>query len=219
MARLDNSPIRLAKANVDRWFAKTPAGPAFLPGNGKALPIDENVALGIRAGAEQFVARSYDDLQKRMLIHMVIIVLIVVAIQYIRSGLDPVLDTILLYISYALYTAHGLFALNDAWKWERSVMDLRDAIAHALREKVPLPPTLAGGQAVVEPDYRLLGGITFSIVALFMLFKGVKLPDFVSPWLPAIGVGVVVGIVTWIAGFVWLQRIGALPPEDGPRRG
>lgn len=219
MARLDNSPVYVAKANVDRWFSKTPAGPAFLPGNGKALPVAEDVALGIRAGAEQFVARSYDGLQKRLLIHMFVLLAIIIGIDFIRAGLDPVLDDILLYISYALYTAHGLFALNDAWKWERSVLDLRDAIAHALREKVPLPPTLAGVHAVVEPDYRLLGGITFSIMAVFTLFIGVKLPEFISPWVPAIGLGVIVGIITWTAGFIWLQRIGALSPKDGPRRG
>ena len=219
MARLDNSPIRTAKANVNRWFTKTPLGTAFLPGNGSALPISEDMALGIRAGAEEFIAQSYANLQKRMAIHAAVIVGIVISIQYIKAGQKPPLSEILSYLSYGLYTLHGLALLHDAWKWEKSVMNLRDAIAHALITKVPLPPTLAGKQAVAEPNYRLLGGITFSVMGFFMLFKGVTLPDFVSPWVPALAAGFVVGILAWIVGFTWLQRIGALAPKDGPRRG
>ncbi len=217
MARLDNTPNKMAKANVNRWFTHTQVGQVFLPGNGKAIPISHEEALAIRAGAERHIAQSYNAFQMRTIIHIILLIAIVVAIRYVRNGLDPSLDSILLYTSYGIYTAHGLFLLNDAWSWERSTMDLRDAITHALRAKSPLPPTLAGGRAVKEPNYRLLGNITFGIVGIFYLLKGVKIPEAVSPWLPAIGVGIVVGILAWVAGFVWLQRVGALAPKDGAR--
>lgn len=211
--------MRLAKANVDRWIVDTPAGPAFLPGDGNALPMTADVARAIRAGAEAHIFRSYDKLQKKMLLHMVLVVVTITAVQFAASGQSSGVGRALRYLSYALYSLHGLFALLDAWKWERSVLDLRDAITLSLRGNAPLPPHLAGPRAIVEPDYRILGTIVAATLAPFFALKGVHLPHLVPAWVPAVSLGVAMGLMVWIAGHTWLQRSGLLAPEDRTRRG
>jgi len=211
--------VRLAKANVDRWIVDTPAGPAFLPGDGNALPMTTDVARAIRAGAEAHIFRSYDALQKKMLLHVVLVAATIAAVQFAAADLSPPVEQALRFLSYGLYSVHGLFALLDGWKWERSVFDLRDAITLALRGNAPLPPHLAGPRAIIEPNYRILGTIVAATLAPFMVLKTVELPDIIPGWVPAISLGVAMGLMVWIAGHAWLQRLGLLAPEDGPRRG
>lgn len=217
MARLDNSAVRMAKANVDRWIVDTPAGPAFLPGNGQALPMSDDVARAIRAGAEAHIFRSYDTMQKKMWLHIVLFTATFVAVQFAATGQQPGVAAALKYLSYGLYSLHGALALIDAWKWERTVFDLRDAIALALRGKVPLAPHLAGPRAIVEPNHRVLGTIVFATLAPFFVLKGVTLPTAIPEWVPAVSLGVAIGVMVWVAGHAWLQKSGLLAPEDRTR--
>lgn len=209
----------MAKANVDRWIVDTPAGPAFLPGNGHALPMAEDIARAVRAGAEAHIFRSYDALQKKIWLHVILLVITITAVQFAAAGQSPGVARALHYLSYGLYSLHGVFALLDAWKWERSILDLRDAITLALRGNAPLPPHLAGPRAIVEPDYRILGTIVAAALAPFFVLKELPLPAFIPGWVPAVSFGVAMGLMTWIAGHAWLQRSGLLAPEDRTRRG
>jgi hypothetical protein len=131
-------------------------------------------------------------------------------------------------VGIATFTVGGLLMLLAAWHYERSLFDLRDAVALALREKDaggPLRPIVPGAR---EPDIRKLGLIAFSLTGLFLLWplagalwKRFQPASDVAGWTLEAAAGLVAGPVLGILAFalvwaLWLRRASA-SPEDRTR--
>lgn len=218
MARVTAESIRMAKANVRRWFIETSTGPAFLPGSGAAILLSKDEALAVRSAAEKKIAVSYAEIQARTLLHIIVLVLVISGFAMLASRMPEPTRSIAQWTSYGVYFLHGLIVLHDYWRWERGIFLLRDAIGHSLRSRAPLPPSMAGPVATAEPDYRSWQTVVFLLAAFFLLYEVIGPLAEVSPWVPALLLAAMAGILFWLLGFALIQDVARLFPKDRSRR-
>ena len=218
MSRLTAESVRMAKANVRRWFIETSVGPAFLPGNGAAIQLAKDQALAVRSAAEEKIALSYAEIQARTVLHIFILVLVITGFSMLAGRLPEPAKAAVQWVSYGVYCLHGFIMLHDYWRWERGIFRLREAIGHSLSSRVPLPATLAGPVAMPEPNYRNWQTVAFLMAGLFLAYEMAAPLAKLSPWIPALLVAAMAGILFWFLGFALIQDIARLLPKDRSRR-
>lgn len=225
MARFDNRGIITAKKTVALWFCGT-GERRFLPLSGQALAVGQAEERAILAAAEPFIAARAEKLNGQLALGTIAIVALpVLHIFFAKSllgGLAPSTGTTAL----AGFTVGGLLMLLAAWQYEKAVLDLRESIALALRERAasgPVPLEVPGARGL---DIRLLGKAAFVLGGLILLWplasslwpdKGVGFSQGAWPVEAAAGLigGVLMGILAFSA--LWalkLRRVSAAA-EDG----
>lgn len=221
MARLDNSGIRTAKKTVALWFGGGEAR-VFLPLSGAGLAVDRAEERAILAAAEPYIADRYDRLNGQLALAVMLTVALPVLHRFFGERLLGALSPPSGTVTIAGVTLGGLAALLAAWRYERAVMDLRDGVALALRERDAhgaLPPIVPEER---ERSIRWLAGLAFGLAGLLMLWPLAgavveRLGPGASSLLATAG-GFVAGLLLWILGYavvwaLWL-RGRPTPPEN-----
>lgn len=228
MVRPNAQHVRTAKANTDRWFTQTPMGTVFLPGDGRALRVSDEEAATIRADAEAEIVESGRQVERKVKLHIAALVIILMVVMSSTASLPSAWQPYVKYAPYALCTAHGLAVCHAFWRWERSIFQLRDTIAHSLRGRASLPPEIAGPLASSEPDYRMLGTVAFGLLAVMIVAETapVWLEDLpqaeatqhIAHWAHAGAIGGIGALVFYILGVTALRRLANASAQKRMRR-
>jgi hypothetical protein len=225
MARPSLQTVRTAKANVARWFVETPVGVAFLPGDGRALPVSGDEAVAIRASAEARIVETRRQADRGALVLAMVTILGVAAFyhwqQRIEAGWHGSLDA----VPYVISAACAVLMADIYWRWERGILLLREAIAHSLLARSSLPPEVAGPRARPEPNYRQLGKLVFALLALIEIahlapafLDGSTAVSESTEWFMIIAAGVIAAILFYIVGETVLAGLYPSPTKHRPRR-
>ena len=121
-------------------------------------------ATAIRASAETRIVETRRLADRRALATGAVLVLGVTAFYSWQEHLEATLGIGLDWLPYAIYLAGSLTIAHIYWHWDRGILLLREAIAHALLARSSLPAELAGPRARREPNYRRLGALVFALL-------------------------------------------------------
>jgi len=169
MARLDNQGIRIAKKNVSRWFVGAETR-RFVPRTGGGIPVSGEEELAIRAGSEVFIAKGYDGLSLRLIVHAIIMIGAVTLIYALKARYPTLQNSFTDFIAYGVYAMNALAMFAAAWRWEKSVLDLREAIGFSLLERRPVSAQLFERAGPDVPDYYRIGAAAFLTSGAIMLW-------------------------------------------------
>jgi hypothetical protein len=223
MAKLDNSGIRIARKTTRRWFCGS-AARLFLPLKGPGLPVSRAEELAILAAAEPFIARRFDRLSGQLSLGLMLAVALPLLYIWLGSGKGGAAPSLSL-IATATFSLGGVLMLAAGWRYERAVLDLRDAVALALREREEGAPAALKMPEGRGPDIRKLGLAAFCLTGLFLLWplaallsggRGAKAAAWPVDAAAGMAGGIVLGIMAFLALWtLWLGRASAAA-EDGP---
>jgi len=224
MAKLDNSGIRTAKKTVARWFHGSETR-RFLPLSGAGLAVSRAEERAILAAAERYIAARFDRLNGQLALALMLTVGVPTLHAFHGDRLPAALSPPSGAVALASFTLGGAAMLWAAWRYERSVLDLRDGVALALRERdagSALPPIVPEER---DRTIRHMAAIAFVLAGLLLLWPlAGAVPEWSGPgaarWLTTAG-GFVAGLLLWIFGYaavwaLWLRGRSA-PPEDRAR--
>lgn len=160
--------LKNARATLHRWIGKSPEGPCFLPGNGKAIPLRPDEKQAICASAEHYISQRYEDFEKSILLSLMALTGSWLYIFVFKPSQFP--GAFWTIYAYILVLAALIYIAYEAWRYEQRLLILRKAIGHALRQRIPLSTGFDDKAARVEPDYEKLGPIIlFGSAILFAL--------------------------------------------------
>ncbi len=134
--------VKGARIAVDRWFVEIEGTPAFLPGDGAAIPIGREEFLAVRHGAYVKVSElvmSADAWAGRLVFGFVLVLLLGGAVSsWAPAGFEKLAMALLIVAGIA----HAAFGLYEFVRRFREVENVRASIAFALRGRIPgrLPP-------------------------------------------------------------------------------
>jgi hypothetical protein len=208
-----------ARKDVAHWFVWSATGAAFLPGDGRALPLSDDELLAIRASAETKAVAWRVALENRMIFGVVLIVCLFTGGQSLASSLASPWKEGAQAAAYAIYATHGAWMLYEVWSSDREFKTLRAAIALSLRGRVPLDPVRAevfnrGVLARVAFAVLGVGLLVWNFAAEQVAHLGFDLIGWVPAW---VWLAIVVAILAGTLYLRWVDRangVGALPPED-----
>lgn len=208
-----------ARDDVAHWFAWSAAGAAFLPGDGRALPLTEDELLAIRASTEAKAVEWGVALENRMILGVVFIVFLVAGGQSLAGSLASPWKEGAQAAAYAMYATHGAWMLYEVWSSDREMRQLREAIALSLRGRVPLDAVRA---EVFAAGVSLRFVVTILAAGLLILnFAAEQLAhfgfDLIAWMLPWGWLAIFAAIAAAVLRLRWIDRangVGALPPED-----
>jgi hypothetical protein len=225
MGKLNNAGMRTARKTARRWFCGSGAR-HFLPLRGPGLPVSRAEELAILAAAEPFIARRFNRLSGQLSLGLMLAVALPLLSIWLGSGKGGAAPSLSL-VATAIFSLGGVLMLAAGWRYERAVLDLRDAVALALRERAGGAPAALRMPEGRGPDIRKLGLAAFCLTGLFLLWPlGAVLWGGYGAWSEAsawpldaaagLACGIVLGIMAFLALWtLWLGRASAAP-EDGP---
>ncbi len=219
MSMWRHDSAKIARKEVALWFATTPTGTVFLPGDGRVLPLGIEEAKAIRASAETKAVEWQAAFQSQLMVAIFIVVAIVMVSQTLAAKLPDPFGEAVRTAAFVLYAAHGGWAIYEAFAVMKKMRTLRASIALALAGRVPLDPSRAGSLGARNPIPAIVIAIVSGLLignwsGEILSHVGVDLIGWIPMWLP---MSLVVFVYIVVLGNRWIDRsrgVGVLPPED-----
>ncbi len=210
---------QIARKEVAQWFALTPTGTVFLPGDGRVLQLGEEEALAIRASAETKAIEWHVAFENRAWLAIAIVIAVIVGSQSLAAKLPPPWNEGVEAAAYAIYASHAAWMIYEAWSVMKEMRTLRASIGHSLQGRIPLDPSRAGPLGLSNPARFVLIGIGVVLLASNFAAEqfahfGVDLIGWIPVWLvlPVAVFILIAGLGNW-----WIDKqrgVGILPPDD-----
>jgi len=219
MSMWQQNSAKIARKEVEQWFATTSSGSVFLPGDGRVLPLGVEEAAAIRESTETKAVEWHVAFEVRAWIAVSLVVVIVVASQSLASRLPEPWDDGVRTVAYILYAGHGAWMLFEALQVMKSMRTLRASIALSLAGRVPIDASRTGALGKSNPIPAIVTAVMIALFAWNWLaevvaHRGIDLVGAMPLWLP---VPIVVFVWVLVLGNRWIDRsrgVGVLPPED-----
>lgn len=183
----------MERANVDRWFPRSPLGPMFDAGDGRMLPIPADAGGPWRDEAYARIDRYLVECRPPPQGAMVGIILVfTVLMLWLQPWLGFSGGQIggIVMGGLALWHGHDVYQL---WRYRKDLRELRQRIAASLALRTPLPAELGARFRLANPWRTALHVWVFGLIALafgWMHFMDAERVSRAMVLLMLIGVGI-----------------------------
>jgi hypothetical protein len=205
MINLKNDPASIAKAQVDKWFGRNALGPVFLTRDSRAYRLSAEELARLRDDAQAEVTAGQLRMRSRTYLAMFLVVIVFVGMTMLAAKFAAPWNGIIKATGYGIYSAHGVWILYEAFKYDREVKAVRDRIAASLSTRVPLPAAMTEQLTRTNPFQALMVGCFAVLLITYFAIEqlahhGIDLISMIPAW-------VYLGVVPLVWGLYFLAHL------------